>query len=111
MENLVSNATKYTPEGGEITVLMAHGQDGEVRITVTDTGVGVPAAEQDRLFEEFFRASNAKKTTVAGTGLGLALVKKSVERHNGRLRLASKERQGTTVVIELPVRQSTPIAT
>ena len=71
-----------------------------------DTGIGVPAKEQDRLFQEFFRASNAKTAhRRPGTGLGLALVKQTVERHHGRIQLESAEGQGTTVTIDLPAHR------
>ncbi len=69
---------------------------------VRDTGVGIPAEEQDKLFQEFFRASNAKRITAQGTGLGLALVKRAVERHRGDVRMASQLGEGTTVVVDLP---------
>ena len=111
LENLVSNAIRYTPQGGEVAVRFAAGEPGEVRITVRDTGIGIPAAEQGKLFSEFFRASNAKKHSPAGTGLGLALVKQTVERHHGRIRLESEEGRGTTVTVEIPVRRvSQPLA-
>lgn len=106
MENLVSNAIKYTPEGGEVEVRFErHGPD-EIRITVRDTGIGIPADEQGRLFDEFFRASNAKRLTASGTGLGLALVRQTVDRHAGRIHLSSAEDEGTSVVVEIPVRQA-----
>jgi signal transduction histidine kinase len=105
MENLVSNAIKYTPLGGSVEVRFERGQNGEVRIVVADTGIGIPAAEQAQLFHEFFRASNARRLQEVGTGLGLALVKKAVERHHGRIVLASDEGEGTTITIDLPVRQ------
>ncbi len=105
MENLVSNALRYTPEGGEVTVRFEAGAPGEVRFVVRDTGIGIPAAEQGKLFQEFFRASNAKRHSPAGTGLGLALVKQTVERHHGRVEVASTEGEGTTVVVEIPVRR------
>ena len=105
MENLVSNAIKYTSEGGEVEVeLTARGPEA-VRIQVRDTGIGSPSGAQDKLFEEFFRASNAKKLTPAGSGLGLSLVKETVERHEGRMMLASEEGQGTTVVVDLPTQR------
>ena len=70
MDNLVSNAIKYTPAPGRIEVRFGrHGSDA-VRIQVRDTGIGIPEKEQDNLFQEFYRASNAKRTTSAGTGLG-----------------------------------------
>lgn len=106
MENLVSNAVRYTPEGGEVNVRFERGEPGEVRIVVRDSGIGIPAEEQGRLFQEFFRASNAKRHSPAGTGLGLALVKRTVERHHGRIRLESAEGRGTTVSIDLPVRRA-----
>jgi len=105
MENLVSNAIKYTPRGGEVTVRFEHGEPGEVRIVVADTGIGIPEREQGRLFQEFFRASNAKKHSPAGTGLGLALVKQTVERHHGRIAIDSAEGRGTTVTVDIPVRR------
>ena len=70
-----------------------------------DSGIGIPESEQDRLFQEFFRASNAKRLTSNGTGLGLALVKQTVERHNGTMKLTSSEGEGTSVVIRLPLHQ------
>ena len=105
MDNLVSNAIKYTPEAGEIEVHFGRAADDAIQIVVRDTGIGIPAAEQDKLFQEFFRASNAKRFTTTGTGLGLALVKQTVERHNGVLELTSTEDQGTQVTVSLPIHQ------
>ena len=103
MENLVSNAIKYTPEGGCVEVRFDRPDPDSVRITVADTGIGIPEAEQGKLFREFFRASNARKRTKLGTGLGLVLVKQTVERHAGTLELTSAEGEGTTVVVNLPL--------
>lgn len=103
MDNLVSNAIKYTPAGGGVEVSFSHPAGDRVQIRVRDSGIGIPSSEQDRLFEEFFRATNAKKATPAGTGLGLALVKQAVERHRGRVTVTSEEGAGTTVVVRLPV--------
>jgi len=105
VENLVSNAVKYTPEGGEVEVRFSRSGSDELCIEVRDTGIGIPVAERDRLFREFFRASNAKKLTSDGTGLGLALVKQSVDRHKGRIDLVSEEGRGTKVVVHLPVHR------
>ncbi|MEO8195879.1 MAG: GAF domain-containing sensor histidine kinase [Thermoanaerobaculia bacterium] len=110
MENLVSNALKYTHAGGEVQVRFERGEPGEVRIRVRDTGIGIPEKEQGKLFQEFFRAANAKRHSPAGTGLGLALVKQTVERHNGRIRVDSAEGRGTSVTIDLPVRRARPPA-
>jgi signal transduction histidine kinase len=106
MENLVSNAIKYTPEGGSVYVDFSRPEKDRVRIVVRDTGIGIPADEQEKLFRSFFRASNAKKVTTNGTGLGLTLVKQTVERHNGQISVTSEEGQGTTVVVDLPLRQT-----
>jgi signal transduction histidine kinase len=108
MENLVSNAIKYTPRGGEVEVRLSRGRAGDVRIAVRDTGIGIPVDEQDKLFREFFRASNAKKHSKAGTGLGLTLVKRTVERHRGRMEITSAEGTGTTVEIEIPIHRDSP---
>ncbi len=102
MENLVSNAIKYTPEGGRVEVRLDHDDPDSVRITVRDTGIGIPAEEQNKLFREFFRATNARQRTMLGTGLGLVLVKQTVERHCGTLDLTSQEGEGTEIVITLP---------
>lgn len=106
MENLVSNAIKYTPRGGEVEVRLARSGPDDIRIVVRDTGIGIPVDEQDKLFGEFFRASNAKKHSNAGSGLGLALVKRTVERHRGRMKITSAEGEGTTVEIEIPIHRS-----
>jgi signal transduction histidine kinase len=105
MDNLVSNAIKYTAEAGEIEVHFSRAADDTIQIVVRDTGIGIPAAEQDKLFQEFFRASNAKRFTTTGTGLGLALVKQTVNRHHGELELTSAEDQGTQVTVSLPIHQ------
>jgi len=105
MENLVSNALRYTPSGGAIDVRFERGDPGELRIVVADTGIGIPQAEQANLFQEFYRGTNAKRHSPAGTGLGLALVKRTVDRHRGRVRISSEEGAGTQVVVEIPVRR------
>ncbi len=111
MDNLVSNAIKYTPAGGQVEVSFARTGPNEIQIMVEDSGIGIPPEEQRKLFGEFFRASNAKKLTSDGTGLGLALVNQTVERHRGRIHLASEEGQGTTVVVYLPIRQADLVTT
>ncbi len=99
--NLVSNAVKYT-QAGTVAVL-AERTDGWVRITVADTGIGIPADALPRLFQEFFRARNAKASGETGTGLGLAIVKGLVERYGGRIEVESVENVGTTFVVLLPI--------
>jgi signal transduction histidine kinase len=101
LDNLVSNAVKFTPEGGRVTVRVSDGADGTL-LEVADTGLGIPADEQERLFERFFRASTAATHAVPGTGLGLTVVKAIVEAHGGTIAVASEVGRGTTVRVNLP---------
>ena len=102
LENLVSNAIKYTPAEGSVEVRFAKA-NGTVRIEVSDTGIGIPAADRPRLFTEFFRAENAKSMDEVGTGLGLAIVKEIVDKLGGRTLIESEEGVGTIVVVHLPL--------
>ncbi len=102
MVNLVSNATKFTPDGGSIGITLDLDARDEVSITVSDTGIGIPSEEQDHLFDSFFRASNAVAGTIQGTGLGLTIVRTIIEAHEGTLSLHSVPEEGTTVTITLP---------
>ena len=102
LDNLVSNALKFTPEGG--TVQVRTEADGDrVALEVEDTGIGIPTADQPRLFERFFRSSVAEDQAIPGTGLGLAIVKAIVEAHSGQISISSREGVGTTFRIELPL--------
>jgi signal transduction histidine kinase len=98
--NLVGNAVKYTERGG--VEVRAERVDGWIRVTVTDTGIGIPDDALPQLFQEFFRASNAKATGESGTGLGLAIVKDLVERYGGRVEVESEEGVGTSFCILMP---------
>ncbi len=102
LENLVSNAIKYTPPEGSVEVRFARA-NGTVRIEVSDTGIGIPAADRPKLFTEFFRAENAKAMDEIGTGLGLAIVKEIVDQLNGRIFMESEEGVGTIFVVHLPI--------
>ena len=103
MINLLSNAVKYTPADGAVSV-SATASNGSVVIAVSDTGIGIPEAEQPRLFSRFFRASNAVAGEISGTGLGLAIVRTIVASHNGTISVESREGNGTTFTVELPRR-------
>jgi signal transduction histidine kinase len=105
LDNLVSNSLKFTPEGGRVAVRTA-ASNGRVVLEVEDTGIGIPAAEQPRLFERFFRAASATEQAIPGTGLGLAIVKAIVEAHGGDITVESMPHDGTTVRIELPLAAS-----
>jgi signal transduction histidine kinase len=101
LDNLLSNAVKFTPTGGRVGVLI--GTRGETAyLDVSDTGVGIPADELDRLFERFFRASTS--STVKGTGLGLSIAKSIAEAHGGTISVESEVGIGTTFSVELPLR-------
>jgi signal transduction histidine kinase len=95
LTNLVANAIAYTPAGGSVR-LRVSGSGARVVLEVSDTGIGIPNDEQDMLFHEFFRASNAKRLTETGTGLGLAIVKESIERCGGTIAVESEAGRGTT---------------
>jgi signal transduction histidine kinase len=99
--NLLLNAIKYTPKKGSIT-LSAKDQNGFVLVEITDTGIGIPQEELPRVFDEFYRAANARKVERDGTGLGLSIVKQIVERHNGQVGVESKENSGTKFWFTLP---------
>ena len=101
VDNLLSNAIKFTPPGGRVSVTAVPDSAGWT-VEVSDTGIGIPKGEQDRLFTEFYRASNSRSDRTPGTGLGLAISKLIVERHGGDLRLMSEQDRGTTAVLRLP---------
>jgi len=102
LENLLSNALKYTPPGGSVSVSFARAKQ-TLRIEVSDTGIGIPRADRSRLFDDFFRAENAKAVDADGTGLGLAIVKEIVDRHGGRIMVESEEGLGSVFVVHLPI--------
>jgi len=104
MTNLVSNAVKFTPAGGRVE-LTADVVSGWAIVSVADTGIGIPDADQKDLFTRFFRASNATKRAIPGTGLGLAIVQSIVARHGGEISFQSQEGEGTTVTLRLPLAQ------
>lgn len=99
--NLVSNAVKYTPAEGTITVSLAHSADG-VELVVADSGIGIAVGDRDRLFDEFFRSTNPTALATPGTGLGLSIVHRIIERHHGRIAVDSDLGAGTTVTVTLP---------
>jgi signal transduction histidine kinase len=103
LENLVSNAIKYTLVGGKVCVAFSLGTNGTVRIEVNDSGIGIPKHEMPRLFTEFFRAENARAVEEHSTGLGLAIVKEIVNQHRGRILVESEEGLGTIFVVHLPI--------
>lgn len=108
VDNLVSNALKFTSSGGTVTVAL-RSEGGEAVIAVTDTGIGIPAVELSQLSQRFFRASTATRNAVPGVGLGLTITKAIVTAHGGRLDIASEEGVGTSISIVLPVETPRPV--
>jgi signal transduction histidine kinase len=106
--NLLLNAIKYTPENGEIT-LSAKDQNDFVLMELADTGIGIPQDEIPRVFDEFYRATNAKKFEKDGTGLGLSIVKQIIERHGGKIWVDSREDIGTKFSFTLQKTASSSI--
>jgi signal transduction histidine kinase len=101
LTNLVSNAHKYTPVEGSITVA-ARRDNAFVRVDVSDTGIGLSPEDQAQLFSKFFRAPDPSPKAATGTGLGLAITRSLVELHGGRISVSSVPRQGSTFTFSLP---------
>ena len=104
LTNLIGNSIRYTLHGGHIE-LELRARNGFAVFRVTDDGIGIPEDDQPRVFQEFYRARNARKAVAIGSGLGLSLVKKVVEEHGGWVILSSKENAGSTFQIWLPLRR------
>jgi signal transduction histidine kinase len=100
--NIIDNAIKYTEAGGQVLIEQIE-EDGVARITVKDTGIGIPAQDIDRVKEKFFKSNK----TVRGSGIGLAVADEIIKQHKGLLFLESTEGVGTTVTIALPVSEET----
>jgi signal transduction histidine kinase len=106
--NLLTNAMKYTPRGGRVTCTAA-AEDGDALLIVQDTGMGIPEDEQESLGTPFFRASNAVRREIQGSGLGLSIVRAVVGHHHGKVELESVEGVGTKVTVRIPLlRSGTP---
>jgi len=103
--NLVANAIAYSPGGSKVGVGVKL-DDTVVEIAVTDRGIGIPEADQHRVFERFYRADQARSRRTGGTGLGLSIVKHAVQRHGGEVRLWSRPDRGSTFTIRLPVSEA-----
>jgi len=99
--NLLDNAIKYTPEEGQIRIV-AQRDNGQVKITVADTGIGIPQRDQRRIFERFYRVDRARSRELGGTGLGLSIVKHIVEAHGGRVTVESELGRGSRFTVILP---------
>jgi signal transduction histidine kinase len=105
LTNLIDNAVKYSPDGGRVHVLVSR-VGNRIRFRVQDEGLGVPPAEQSRIFEKFFRLDPQLTRGVGGTGLGLYICRELVERMHGRIGVDSDGRKGSSFWVELPVANS-----
>jgi signal transduction histidine kinase len=102
LDNLIGNAVRYTPAGGKVRVALSPAGN-EVEVRVEDSGIGIAPEHLDRLFEDFYRAPNAKSFSESGTGLGLSIVKQSVQMHGGAVKVHSELGRGTRFTVTLPV--------
>lgn len=100
--NLISNALKYTPENGKVTVYIGRIYN-DIYVKVTDTGIGIPADSIPRVFERFYRVDKARSRDMGGTGLGLSIAKEIIQAHGGTISIASEEKIGTEVTVRLTV--------
>lgn len=99
--NLCDNGIKYNRPGGRVTVAVGNTDTG-IRVSVTDTGIGIPAEHQERIFERFYRVDKSHSREVGGTGLGLSIVKHAVRVHKGEIDLQSQPGQGTVITVTIP---------
>jgi two-component system sensor histidine kinase VicK len=100
--NVLSNAIKYTPDGGRILMMAGQTKD-KVWLEVEDNGIGIPAGDRERIFERFYRVDKARSRESGGTGLGLSIAQEIIQRHEGSLSLVDREGPGTTIRMELKV--------
>ena len=109
ISNLLSNANKYTQEEGTISVRLQP-TDDDVLLSIQDSGLGIPADAQAKIFTEFYRVRTRSTANIPGTGLGLSLVKEVVEKHNGKVWFESVEGEGSTFFVSLPLaHDETPV--
>lgn len=105
IDNLISNAIKYIPgEKGQISIELSQ-KKNNVLFAIADNGVGIPSKDQNKIFKKFFRSDNTMKLQTSGTGLGLFIAKAIVESHKGSIWFVSKENEGTTFYISLPIKK------
>lgn len=100
-DNLLTNAIKYTPDNGVVSIMLEKQGDHEVRVAIRDSGIGIPAMEQKSIFTRFYRSKNAIESETDGFGLGLYIVKQIVIKHGGKIWFESVENKGTAFFVSL----------
>jgi signal transduction histidine kinase len=106
ISNLVDNAVKYTPEGGSVKITLDADHQNAF-ISVSDTGIGIPDDEIGKIFDRFYRVDKTRDRETGGTGLGLSITHSTVLMHNGSIKVNSKEKEGTTFLVRIPLHQNT----
>lgn len=102
LDNLVSNAIKYTGDGGQIELNARRGEGGQLEITVKDTGIGIPKKDIEKIFDRFYRVDKARSRSMGGTGLGLSIAREIIRAHGGQIAIESTVNEGTSVKVILP---------
>jgi len=108
--NLLDNAVKYTPEGGEISISAVEKGEREIQVSIQDNGIGIPQEDLSRIFERFYRVDKGRSQELGGTGLGLSIVKHIIQAHGGRVWAESQLGKGSTFCFTLPKRSDTIIS-
>jgi len=103
--NIISNALKYSPEGGQVTFSIKE-EESRIIVSVKDQGVGIPKENIGKIFDRFYRVDKARTRKLGGTGLGLAIAKEMVNAHGGSIWATSEEGKGTTIAFSLPYERS-----
>ncbi|MCP1161486.1 sensor histidine kinase, partial [Bacillus infantis] len=101
-DNLLTNAIKYNKSGGSIDISIEEKEE-MIEVTFEDTGTGLNKTEIERIFDRFYRADSSRTRTTEGTGLGLSIVWTVVKLHDGHIKVNSKENEGSTFIVELPI--------
>lgn len=101
IDNIISNALKYSPEGGKVRFSVRE-KEGELLVSISDEGMGIPKENVERIFDRFYRVDRARSRAMGGTGLGLAISKEMINAHGGRIWAQSRYGKGTSIYFTLP---------